>query len=130
MASYWDFTLAASRSRAWESPPGLKRRLKPSRKMAQVFRMDRPLAYMPTPQWRNHSEFVNGRQEIVGFLTLKWSKEDYRLIKESVLNSLMQLTRAGGSLGIPGLYVTDDPGGIDQAAKTGSLSIRLGLGWP
>jgi glutathione-independent formaldehyde dehydrogenase len=41
----------------------------------------------------------------------------------------MQLTRAGGSLGIPGLYVTDDPGGVDQAAKTGSLSIRLGLGW-
>jgi glutathione-independent formaldehyde dehydrogenase len=35
----------------------------------------------------------------------------------------------GGSIGIPGLYVTDDPGGVDQAAKTGSLSIRLGLGW-
>jgi len=47
----------------------------------------------------------------------------------TVLNSLMQLTRAGGSIGIPGLYVTDDPGGVDQAAKTGSLSIRLGLGW-
>jgi threonine dehydrogenase-like Zn-dependent dehydrogenase len=31
--------------------------------------------------------------------------------------------------GIPGLYVTDDPGGVDEAAKTGSLSIRLGLGW-
>ena len=44
-------------------------------------------------------------------------------------NSLMTLTRAGGSIGIPGLYVTDDPGGVDQAAKTGSLSIRLGLGW-
>src|SRR5271154_6399558 len=42
---------------------------------------------------------------------------------------LMSLTRAGGSIGIPGLYVTDDPGGVDQAAKTGSLSIRLGLGW-
>jgi glutathione-independent formaldehyde dehydrogenase len=41
----------------------------------------------------------------------------------------MQVTRAGGSLGIPGLYVTDDPGGVDQAAKIGSLSIRLGLGW-
>ena len=47
----------------------------------------------------------------------------------TVLNSLMQITRAGGSLGIPGLYVTDDPGGVDTAAKTGSLSIRLGLGW-
>jgi glutathione-independent formaldehyde dehydrogenase len=27
------------------------------------------------------------------------------------------------------LYVTGDPGGIDDAAKVGSLSIRLGLGW-
>src|ERR1700722_10359351 len=47
----------------------------------------------------------------------------------TVLNSIMTITRAGGSLGIPGLYVTDDPGGIDDAAKTGNLSIRIGLGW-
>ena len=46
-----------------------------------------------------------------------------------VLNSLMDLTRAGGALGIPGLYVTGDPGAPDDAAKVGSLSIRLGLGW-
>src|SRR5512132_174513 len=47
----------------------------------------------------------------------------------TVLNSLMGITAAGGALGIPGLYVTGDPGGIDEAAKIGSLSIRLGLGW-
>jgi glutathione-independent formaldehyde dehydrogenase len=47
----------------------------------------------------------------------------------AVLNSLMELTRAGGALGIPGLYVTGDPGASDEAAKVGSLSIRLGLGW-
>lgn len=47
----------------------------------------------------------------------------------TVLNSLMQVTAAGGALGIPGLYVTGDPGGIDEAAKVGSLSLRLGLGW-
>jgi glutathione-independent formaldehyde dehydrogenase len=47
----------------------------------------------------------------------------------TVLNSLMTVTRAGGAIGIPGLYVTDDPGGIDDAAKTGNLSIRIGLGW-
>ena len=41
----------------------------------------------------------------------------------------MDVTRAGGALGIPGLYVTGDPGGVDEAAKTGSLSIRIGLGW-
>ncbi|NYE19304.1 formaldehyde dehydrogenase, glutathione-independent [Microbacterium immunditiarum] len=47
----------------------------------------------------------------------------------TVLNSLMDLTAAGGALGIPGLYVTGDPGGVDEAAKVGSLSLRLGLGW-
>lgn len=47
----------------------------------------------------------------------------------TVLNSLMDLTEAGGALGIPGLYVTGDPGGVDAAAQEGALSIRLGLGW-
>src|SRR5271166_1936809 len=46
-----------------------------------------------------------------------------------VLNSLMEITRAAGAIGIPGLYVTDDPGAKEQAAKNGNLSLRLGLGW-
>jgi glutathione-independent formaldehyde dehydrogenase len=50
-------------------------------------------------------------------------------VPAAVLNSLMEVTRAGGAIGIPGLYVTGDPGGIDDAAKVGSLSIRIGLGW-
>jgi nuclear transport factor 2 (NTF2) superfamily protein len=41
------------------------------------------LAYSSDSRWRNRSEFVNGRQEIIAFLTRKWAKElDYRLIKE------------------------------------------------
>jgi glutathione-independent formaldehyde dehydrogenase len=47
----------------------------------------------------------------------------------AVLNSIMNATRAGGSLGIPGLYVTGDPGGTDDDAKHGTLKVRLGLGW-
>jgi glutathione-independent formaldehyde dehydrogenase len=47
----------------------------------------------------------------------------------TVLNSLMEITRAAGAIGIPGLYVTDDPGSQDAAARRGSLSLRLGLGW-
>jgi glutathione-independent formaldehyde dehydrogenase len=41
-----------------------------------------------------------------------------------VLNSLMDITAAGGALGIPGPYVTGDPGAADKAAQQGSLSIR------
>ena len=41
------------------------------------------LAYTVDCQWRNRAEFINGRQEIVAFLTRKWNRElDYRLIKE------------------------------------------------
>src|SRR5665213_1227005 len=47
----------------------------------------------------------------------------------TVLNSLMTVTRAAGAIGIPGLYVTEDPGSKDEAAKTGNLRLRLGLGW-
>ena len=47
----------------------------------------------------------------------------------AVLNSAMTLTRAGGQIGIPGLYVTEDPGAADDAAKQGALSMRFGLGW-
>lgn len=47
----------------------------------------------------------------------------------TVLNAVMEVTRAGGSIGIPGLYVTGDPGGVDDNAKVGNLGIRIGLGW-
>src|ERR1700675_2650611 len=41
------------------------------------------LAYTVDSRWRNRSEFVKGKQEIVAFLRRKWTKElDYRLIKE------------------------------------------------
>ena len=41
------------------------------------------LAYTPDSRWRNRSEFVTGRAEIVAFLTQKWEQErEYRLIKE------------------------------------------------
>src|ERR1700710_2278276 len=41
------------------------------------------LAYTVDSRWRNRAEFVNGREEIVQFLTRKWQRElDYRLIKE------------------------------------------------
>lgn len=47
----------------------------------------------------------------------------------TVLNAIMDVTQVGGRLGIPGLYVTGDPGGVDEDAKIGSLKIRFGLGW-
>lgn len=47
----------------------------------------------------------------------------------TVLNDVMEVARAGASIGIPGLYVTGDPGGIDSNAKVGQLGIKIGTGW-
>lgn len=41
------------------------------------------LAYTEDSRWRNRAEFIQGREQIIAFLTRKWSQElDYRLIKE------------------------------------------------
>src|SRR5712691_8831139 len=47
----------------------------------------------------------------------------------TVLNSLMSVVRAAGGIGIPGLYVTEDPGAHEEGAKQGNLKMRFGLGW-
>jgi nuclear transport factor 2 (NTF2) superfamily protein len=41
------------------------------------------LAYTIDSRWRNRSEFIKGRTEVIAFLSRKWAKDlDYRLIKE------------------------------------------------
>jgi glutathione-independent formaldehyde dehydrogenase len=72
---------------------------------------------------------VDAAVDAVGFEARGHGKDAGHGAPATVLNAIMEITRAGGKLGIPGLYVTDDPGGIDESAKSGSLSIRLGLGW-
>ncbi|MGI8948565.1 MAG: formaldehyde dehydrogenase, glutathione-independent [Ornithinimicrobium sp.] len=67
--------------------------------------------------------------DAVGFEARGHGEHSSQEAPATVLNSLMTITRAGGGLGIPGLYVTGDPGAADDAAKEGSLSLRLGLGW-
>jgi glutathione-independent formaldehyde dehydrogenase len=72
---------------------------------------------------------VDAAVDAVGFEARGHGQDAQTEMPATVLNSLMDLTRAGGAIGIPGLYVTGDPGGVDEAAKVGSLSLRLGLGW-
>lgn len=67
--------------------------------------------------------------DCVGFEASGHGTQAKTEVPAAVLNSLMEIARAGGSIGIPGLYVTADPGAEDKAAKTGNLSIRFGLGW-
>jgi len=72
---------------------------------------------------------IDAGVDAVGFEARGHGEHTKEEMPATVLNSLMDLTRAGGALGIPGLYVTGDPGAKDPAAQQGSLSIRIGLGW-
>ena len=71
---------------------------------------------------------VDAAVDAVGFEARAQGK-DGEEAPATVLNSLMSLVRAAGAIGIPGLYVTDDPGSHDEGAKHGNLKMRFGLGW-
>ncbi len=72
---------------------------------------------------------VDAAVDCVGFEARGHGADADHEAPATVLNSIMEVTKAGARLGIPGLYVTGDPGGVDENAKVGSLSIRIGLGW-
>jgi len=73
--------------------------------------------------------FVDAAVDAVGFEARGHGEGAATEAPATVLNSLMDVTFAGGAIGIPGLYVTGDPGGIDEAAQKGALSLSLGTGW-
>jgi glutathione-independent formaldehyde dehydrogenase len=72
---------------------------------------------------------VDAAIDAVGFEARGHGAQSNTEAPATVLNSLMTITRAAGRIGIPGLYVTADPGAQDKAAQVGSLSMRFGLGW-
>jgi glutathione-independent formaldehyde dehydrogenase len=71
---------------------------------------------------------VDAAVDAVGFEARGHGKDSAEA-PATVLNDIMNVSRAGASLGIPGLYVTGDPGAVDDAAKVGQIGVRLGLGW-
>ncbi|WP_433359331.1 formaldehyde dehydrogenase, glutathione-independent [Actinoplanes sp. CA-142083] len=92
----------------------------PAEQVQQILGRDAPAIGQP---------LVDSAVDAVGFEARGHGADAQTEMPATVLNSLMEITRAGGAIGIPGLYVTGDPGGVDEAAKVGSLSLRLGLGW-
>jgi glutathione-independent formaldehyde dehydrogenase len=72
---------------------------------------------------------VDSAVDCVGFEAHGHGSHAHEEHPATVLNAAMQITRAGGAIGIPGLYVTGDPGATTEAAKQGNLNIRIGLGW-
>src|SRR5713226_1603467 len=72
---------------------------------------------------------VDAAVDAVGFEARAYGAAHGKEAPAIVLNSLMSITRPAGAIGIPGLYVTEDPGSQDEASQFGNLRLRLGLGW-
>ena len=96
-------------------------------------RDDRPEGTPPSPTRSSRSSGCprsTAAVDCVGFEAKRaWPGRRYRAAGDRARTPLMEVTRAGGAIGIPGLYVTGDPGGVDDNAKIGMLGIRIGLGW-
>jgi len=75
------------------------------------------------------SPTVDAAVDCVGFEARGMGQAASGEVPAQVLNDCMTIVREGGQIGIPGLYVTEDPGAVDDAAKLGHLSMRFGLGW-
>lgn len=69
---------------------------------------------------------VDAAVDCVGFEAYGHQHEE---APAAVLNQAMEMTKAGGGIGIPGLYVTEDPGASDKDAQKGSLKMNFGEGW-
>ena len=75
------------------------------------------------------SNTVDAAVDCVGFEARGMGAASAGEVPAQVLNDCMTIVREGGQIGIPGLYVTEDPGAVDDNAKLGNLSMRFGLGW-
>jgi len=85
-------------------------------------------SFTPDCRWRNRVEFIAGRQEVIAFLTRKWSRElEYRLVAEAWVN-------AGARIAVRFAYEYHDDGatwfrayGIDtwEFAANGLLAQRI-----
>lgn len=71
---------------------------------------------------------VDAAVDAVGFEATGHGTKD-EAAPASVLNQLMEVTFVAGGLGIPGLYVVEDPGAPNEDSKKGVLKIRFGKGW-
>lgn len=72
---------------------------------------------------------VDASIDCVGFEARGHGHNAQKEAPATVLNSLMTITRVAGSIGIPGLYVTEDPGAAEDSARRGTLGLDFGAGW-
>jgi glutathione-independent formaldehyde dehydrogenase len=75
----------------------------------------------------NDGKLVDKSIDSVGYQAKSYKHTDKEKEEPAiVINDMIRITKATGKLGIPGLYVPDDPGGADESVKKGRLGIDFG----
>lgn len=80
-------------------------------------------------------EAILGQREVdcgvdaVGFEAHGHGAESDEETPEAVLNALMGIIRAGGGMGVPGVYVEGDPKAKSKEAKQGKMMLDFGKVW-
>lgn len=75
----------------------------------------------------NNGNFVDKSIDSVGYQAKTYKHTNKEKEEPAiVINDMIRITKATGKLGIPGLYVPNDPGGTDESAKKGRLGIDFG----
>ena len=73
---------------------------------------------------KNDGDMVDRSVDAVGYQATTGGSD--KEVPNIVLENMIQVTRACGGLGIPGLYVPTDPGAPDAASGKGMLSLSFG----
>jgi glutathione-independent formaldehyde dehydrogenase len=121
MAAYCALLLGAARVFVVDRVP---ERLDKAREIGAIsidFSRDDPVAQIKD---QTGGEGTDRGIDAVGYQAVGRSSE--REDPATVLNQLVQTVRPTGSLGVPGLYVPSDPGGVDEHAKEGMLLVAIG----
>lgn len=82
------------------------------------------------PSWQNGPhEIVDCSIDCIGYEACGVGREAQTRIDEQALNTIFTITKAGGKVGIPGLYAMQDLGGPNSDNKAGVYHMQFGVAW-
>lgn len=84
---------------------------------------------IPRPEKNAEHELVDCAIDCIGYEACGCGHEVDKRVSEQALNTCFTVVKAGGGIGIPGLYPMADPKGVDADRKSGHLHLQFGVAW-
>jgi len=87
------------------------------------------IAKMLPPEQNGEHTLVDASIDCVGYECCGAGREVDKRVSEQVLNTCFKVTKAGGGIGVPGIYAVMDPTGANSDNKQGIFHLNYGLSW-